>query len=63
MPNVELDNFDQVKKTFLNEMLQKKNEIIAHFQTYNDGKWHTVEFAMSKNYATLNIDNEKAETR
>jgi hypothetical protein len=33
------------------------------FQTFNDGKWHSVEFAMSKNYAVLIIDNEKAETR
>ena len=34
-----------------------------NFQTYNDGKWHTVELAMSKNYAVLSIDNEKAETK
>ena len=37
--------------------------LCSKFQTYNDGKWHTVELAMSKNYAVLSIDNEKAETK
>jgi hypothetical protein len=37
--------------------------ILNPFQTYNDGKWHTVELAMSKNYAVLAIDSEKAETK
>ena len=31
-------------------------------QTYNDGKWHTVELAMSKNKAFLTIDSEPMET-
>jgi hypothetical protein len=33
------------------------------FQTFSDGKWHALEFAMSKNSAVLIIDNEKAETK
>ena len=32
-------------------------------QTYNDGKWHSVELAMSKNYVLLKVDNDKSETR
>ncbi len=32
-------------------------------QTYNDGKWHSVELAMSKNKAVLTIDSDPMETR
>ncbi len=31
-------------------------------QTYNDGKWHSVELALSKNRAVLTIDRDPAET-
>lgn len=38
-------------------------EIDNFDQTYNDGKWHALFFSMSKNYASLILDNDRAETR
>ena len=38
-------------------------EIDNFDQTYNDGKWHTIQFSMAKNYASLILDNDRAETR
>jgi len=40
-----------------------KVELDNFDQTYNDGKWHSVELAMGKNAATVTIDKEPAETR
>ena len=38
-------------------------EIDNFDQVYNDGKWHSLEFSMAKNYALLIVDNDRAETR
>ena len=40
-----------------------KVELDTFDQTYNDGKWHTVELAMSKDKAILTIDSEPMETK
>ncbi len=40
-----------------------KVELDTFDQTYNDGKWHTVEISMTTNKAILTIDSEPMETK
>jgi len=51
-----------VKLHFFIEENALPTYVFCSLQTFSDGKWHTVQWAMSKNYAVLIIDNEKAET-